>query len=405
MYHGIREERIGTEPIPRQVRKPMKILFSAALAAVTLVVPHVVTPAAAADPIKVGSVLSATGPAAFLGDPEAKTLQLYVEKLNAAGGLLGRKIELVTYDDGSDAAKANGFAKRLIEDDKVDVILGGTTTGATMGMVPLVEKAEVPFISLAGAVVIVEPVKKWVFKTPHTDRMAAEKIFADMKKRGLSKLALISETSGFGQSGRKETIASAAKAGIEIVADETYGPKDTDVTAQLTKIKAQAGVQAILVFGLGQGPAIVTKNIAQLGITLPHYESHGVASEEYIKLAGAAAEGVRLPAAALIVADALPANDPQKPVVTGYAKAYADAFKSEVSTFGGHAYDALMIYGDAVKRAGSTDKAKVRDAIEATKGFVGTGGVVNMSATDHMGLDLSAFRMLEIKGGKWTLVD
>ncbi len=383
----------------------MKTLLSAALAAISLVSPLTFASVQAADPIKIGSVLSATGPAAFLGDPEVKTLQLYVEKLNAAGGIAGRKIELVTYDDASDAAKANGFAKRLIEDDKVDVILGGTTTGATMGMVPLVEKAEIPFISLAGAVVIVEPVKKWVFKTPHTDRMAAEKIFADMKKRGLSKLALLSETSGFGQSGRKETIASAAKAGIEIVADETYGPKDTDVTAQLTKIKGVTGVQAILVFGLGQGPAIVTKNIAQLGLTLPHYESHGVASEEYIKLSGAAAEGVRLPAAALIVADALPASDPQKPIVTGYAKAYTEAFKSEVSTFGGHAYDALMIYADAVKRAGSTDKAKVRDAIEATKGFVGTGGVVNMSATDHMGLDLSAFRMLEIKGGKWTLVD
>ncbi len=383
----------------------MKTMLRAAVAAIPLVLSLGVAPGHAADPIRIGSVLSATGPAAFLGDPEVKTLQLYVERLNAGGGLLGRKLELVTYDDASDAAKANGFGKRLIEDDKVDVVLGGTTTGATMALVPLVEKAEVPFISLAGAVVIVEPVKKWVFKTPHTDRMAAEKIFADMKKRGLTKLALLSETSGFGQSGRKETLAAAPKAGIDIVADETYGPKDTDVTAQLTKIKNVAGVQAILVFGLGQGPAIVTKNIAQLGITLPHYESHGVASEEYIKLAGAAAEGVRLPAAALIVADALPASDPQKPVVTGYAKAYSEAFKSEVSTFGGHAYDALMIYADAVKRAGTTDKAKVRDAIEATKGFVGTGGVVNMSATDHMGLDLSAFRMLEIKGGKWTLVD
>ncbi len=382
----------------------MQKFVKTAVAALSLAAVAAV-PALAADPIKIGSVLSVTGPAAFLGDPEAKTLQLYVEKLNAAGGLLGRKIELVTYDDGSDAAKANGFTKRLIEDDKVDVILGGTTTGATMGMVPLVERAEMPFISLAGAVVIVEPVKKWVFKTPHTDRMAAERVFADMKKRGFSKLALLSETSGFGQSGRKETIAAAAKAGIEIVADETYGPKDTDVTAQLTKIKGIAGAQALLVFGLGQGPAIVTKNIAQLGLKLPHYESHGVASAQYIQLSGDASEGVRLPAAALIVADDLPAADPQKPVVTGYAKAYSEAFKAEVSTFGGHAYDALMIYADAVKRAGGTDKAKVRDAIEATKGFIGTGGVVNMSATDHMGLDVTAFKMLEIKGGKWTLVD
>lgn len=353
--------------------------------------------------IKIGSVLSVTGPAAFLGEPELKTLQLYVERINAAGGVLGRKLALVNYDDGGDANKANGFAKRLIESDDVDLIIGGTTTGATMAMAPLVEKAGMPFISLGGGVVIVEPVKKWVFKTPHTDRMAAEKIFTDMNKRGLKKVALLSETSGFGQSGRKETLAVAAKHGIELVADETYGPKDADMTAQLTKIKGVAGVQAVLVFGLGQGPAVVTKNYAQLGIKLPMYQSHGVASDEYIKLAGKAAEGVRLPAPSLLVADSLPANDPQKPVVTAYRTAYADKYKEDVSLFGGAALDALMIGVDAIKKAGSTDKAKVRDAIEATKGFVGTGGIVNMSATDHMGLDLSAFRMLEIKNGNWTI--
>ena len=147
----------------------------------------------AADPIKIGSVLSVTGPAAFLGDPELKTLQLYVENINKQGGVLGRQLQLVHYDDGSDAGKANGFAKRLIDDDKVDIIVGGTVTGSTMSMIPLVEKAEMPFISLAGAVVIVEPVKKWVFKTPHTDKMAAEKVFSDMKKRGITKIGLISE--------------------------------------------------------------------------------------------------------------------------------------------------------------------------------------------------------------------
>ena len=165
----------------------------------------------AADPIKIGSVLSVTGPAAFLGDPELKTLQMYVDELNKKGGVIGRQLQLVHYDDGSDANKANGFAKRLIDDDKVDILVGGTTTGSTMSMVPLVEKAGVPFISLAGAVVIIEPVKKWVFKTPHTDRMAAEKVFEDMKKRGLTKVALLSETSGFGNSGKKETEAVAAK--------------------------------------------------------------------------------------------------------------------------------------------------------------------------------------------------
>ena len=360
--------------------------------------------AIAAEPIKIGSVLSVTGPAAFLGDPELKTLQMYVEDINKKGGVLGRQLQLVHYDDGSDANKANGFAKRLIDDDKVDILVGGTTTGATMSMAPLVEKAGIPFVSLAGAVVIVEPVKKWIFKTPHTDRMAAEKVFEDMKKRGLTKVALLSETSGFGNSGKKETEGVAGKYGITLVANETYGPKDTDMSPQLTKIKNTAGVQAVFVFGLGQGPAIVTKNYKQLGISLPIYHAHGVASEEFIKLAGPAAEGVRLPAAALLVADKLDAKDPQKPVVTAYTKAYNDKWKNDVSSFGGHAYDGLMIAVDAIKRAKSTDKAAVRDAIEATKGYVGTGGVVNMSATDHMGLDLSAFRLLEIKNGDWSLV-
>ena len=372
-----------------------KLAVGAALALGTLA-------ALAADPIKIGSVLSVTGPAAFLGDPELKTLQMYVEDINKKGGLLGRNLELVHYDDGSDAGKANGFGKRLIDDDKVDIIVGGTTTGATMSMAPLVEKAGVPFISLAGAVVIVEPVKKWVFKTPHTDRMAAEKVFEDMKKRGLTKVALFSESSGFGQSGKKETEAVAGKYGITLVANETYGPKDTDMSPQLTKIRNAPGVQAVFIFGLGQGPAIATKGYKQLGMTLPLYHAHGVASDEFIKLAGPASEGVRLPAAALLIANKLAANDPQKAVAEGYSSAFSAKWKTDVSTFGGHAFDGLMLAVDAIKRAGGTDKAKVRDAIEATKGFVGTGGVVNMSATDHMGLDLSAFRMLEIKNGDWT---
>ncbi len=355
--------------------------------------------AMAADPIKVGSVLSVTGPAAFLGDPELKTLQLYVEDINKKGGVLGRQLQLVHYDDGSDANKANGFAKRLLDDDKVDILIGGTTTGSTMSMVPLAEKSGTPFISLAGAVVIVEPVKKFVFKTPHTDRMAAEKVFEDMKKRGLTKVALFSETSGFGQSGKKETELVAGKYGITLVANETYGPKDTDMSPQLTKIKGAPGVQAVFVFGLGQGPAIVTKNYKQLGITLPLYQSHGVASDEFLKLAGPAAEGVRLPSPAQLIGDKLPAGDPQKPVVTAYDKAYKERYKQDVSTFGGYAYDGLMLAVDAIKHAGGTDKAKVRGAIEATKGYVGSSGKVNMSPTDHMGLDLSSFRMLEVKNG------
>jgi branched-chain amino acid transport system substrate-binding protein len=359
--------------------------------------------AIAAEPIKIGSVLSVSGPAAFLGDPELKTLQMYIEKINAEGGVLGRKLELVHYDDGSDAAKANSFTKRLIESDKVDVLIGGTTTGATMAMAPLVEKASLPFISLAGAVVVIDPVKKWVFKTPHTDRMAAEKVFEDMKKRGISKVGLLSETSGFGASGRKETQAVAAKYGITLVADETYGPKDTDITAQLTRIKSVPGVQAVFVFGLGQGPAVVTKNYGQLGMSaLPMYQSHGVASDEYLKLSGKAAEGVRLPTPALLIANALPAADVQKAIVTSYDKLYKDKYKMDPSTFGGYALDALNLSVDAIKRAGGTDREKVRAALETTKGFVGTTGIFNMTPANHMGLDLSAFRMVEVKNGDWV---
>lgn len=361
-------------------------------------------PVLAQDTIKIGAFLSVTGPAAFLGDPEQKTLELYVEKINAAGGVLGRKLQLVSYDDGGDAEKARTFTKRLIEQDKVDLIVGGSTTGSTMAAAPLVEAAQIPFISLAGAVVIIEPVKKWVFKTPHTDRMACEKVFADMNVRTLSRVALISGTGGFDKSMRAECLKVAPNYKIQVVADETYGAGDTDMTVQLTKIKNTAGVQAVLNPGFGQGPTIVTKNFKQLAVNLPLYQSHGVASKEFIKLSGDASEGVRLPAAALLIAEQLPDTDPQKKIVVGYKQAYETKYQQDVSSFGGHAYDGLMLAVEAIRRAGSTDKAKVRDAIESTKGYVGTGGVVTMSATDHMGLDLNAFRMLEVKNGVWSVV-
>ena len=358
--------------------------------------------ASAQEPIRVGAFLSVTGPAAFLGDPEHKTLEMVVERINTEGGVLGRRLQLFSYDDSGDAEKARTFAKRLLEQDRVDLIVGGSTTGTTMAVVPLVEAAQTPFISLAGAVVIIEPTKKWVFKTPHTDRMACEKIFVDLQARKLSRVALISGSGGFDKSMRAECLKVAPKYSIEVVADETYGAADTDMTAQLTKIRG-SNAQAVLNAGFGQGPAIVTRNYRQVGLALPLYQSHGVASMEYVKLSGAAAEGVRLPAAALLVPDLLAANDRQKPVVSSYKRDYETRYKTDVSTFGGHAYDGLMLAIGAIKRAGSTDKAKVRDALETTQGYVGTGGVVNMSASDHMGLDLNAFLMLEVKNGAWSM--
>ncbi len=359
--------------------------------------------AQAADPIKIGSFLTVTGPASFLGDPELKTLQMYVEELNAKGGVKGRTLELIHYDTGGNAKDAVSFVKRLIKNDKVDLLIGGTTTGDTMAVIPDVEKEGIPFISLAGAVEIIEPVKKWVFKMPHTDRMAVARIFGDLRKRGLTKVALITGDGGFDKSGHAQILKLAPEYGMTLVADESYGNKDTDMTTQLTKIRA-SGAEAIINFGLGQAPAIVTKNIKQLGITLPLYQSHGVASKTFIDLAGDAAEGVRLPAAALVVAEQLPDTDPQKPILLAYKNKY-EAKHGPVSTFGGHAYDGLMIAVEAMERAGGADKAKVRDEIENTKGFIGTAGVFNMSPQDHMGLTLDAFKMVEIRNGHWKIVD
>jgi len=354
--------------------------------------------------IKIGSVLAETGGASFLGDPEAKTLKMLVEKVNAEGGINGEQVKLVIYDSAGDANKARTFAVRLVEDDEVHAVVGGSTSGSTMAMVPVFEENEIPFISLAGAVVIIDPVKQFVFKTPHTDKMACQKIFTDLKARGLNKIALISGTGGFGKSMRGQCQKVAGDFDITILADETYGPKDNDMTPQLTNIKNTKDVQAVVNAGFGQGPAIVTRNYRQLNITIPLYQSHGVASKKYIELAGDAAEGVRLPASALLVADKLPDSDPQKSVVVSYKKAFEDKYDQPVSTFGGHAYDGFMILKEAMERAGSSDPEAVRDEIEKTKDHMGTAGLVNMSAEDHLGLDLTAFRMLEIKDGDWTIV-
>ena len=361
------------------------------------------TSAALAD-IKIGATISETGPASLLGDPEAKTLKLMVDEINAKGGIKGEKIKLIMYDDNADPNKAKSFATRLIEDDQVSVIIGGTTTGTTMAVIPVAEEAKIPFISLAGAIEIIDPVKPYTFKTPHTDRMACEKIFEDMKKRGFTKIGFISGTDGFGASMRTQCLAVADKWGVSIVADETYGPKDTDMTPQLTKIRGVAGLQAILNPGFGGGPAIVTRNYAQLAITQPLYQSHGVASNAFIDLAGAkAAEGVRLPGTALLIGDVLPTSDPQKPVVTAYKAVFEKAANMPVSTFGGYAHDALKIATHAIESAGTKPQA-IRDAIESTKGLVGTTGTYSFSKTDHLGLDLSAFRILEIKNGGWATV-
>ncbi|MCA0962535.1 ABC transporter substrate-binding protein [Salipiger bermudensis] len=372
----------------------------------TLAALGALTGAAQAE-IRLGVSVSATGPAAFLGDPEAKTLEMLVEQLNEEGGINGEEIALTLYDDGGDPNKARTFATRLVEDDEVVAIIGGSTTGTTMSILSVAEDEGIPFISLAGAISIIDPVREFVFKTPHTDRMACEKIFTDMQAQDITRIGMISGTDGFGASMQAQCKDVAGEYGIEIVADETYGPQDADMTPQLTRIRNTDGVQAVLNPGFGQGPAIVTRNVAQLGFEVPLYQSHGVASDAFIELAGAeAAEGLRLPGTALLIADKLAEDDAQYEVVTSYTEAYKAKYDQDVSTFGGYAHDAFALIVDAISRAGdSEDPQAIRDALEETSGLVGTTGTYAFSPEDHLGLDLSAFRMLEIKDGDWLSVE
>lgn len=364
------------------------------------------TAALAAEPIKIGMFLSVTGQMSPMGDPQKRTFDYMIDKVNAQGGVLGRKLEAIIYDDGSEPEKAATFVKRLIDNDKVDLIIGGSGTPTSMAVLGLIERAEIPYMSLGGGTAIGDPVRKWTFKFPQSDRLAAEKVLADLKKRGLTKIALLSENVGFGKSGHDQTLKLAPQYGVEILIDEVYSPKDPDVTPQLTKIRGTAGVQALFIFGTGTGPAVATKNLKQLGLTLPVYQSHGVASKEFLRLVGTAADGTRLPAGAQAVAEQLPASDRQKKVVMDFKKEYEERNKPlEVSPLPGHGLDALMMAVDAFKRAGTTDKAKVRDAIEQTKDFVATTGIYTYSPTDHMGLGLESFKMVEIKNGDWVLVE
>lgn len=355
--------------------------------------------------IRIGATVAETGPASSLGDPAARTLRMIVDEINADGGVLGEQIELTLYDDGGDPNRARTFAIRLIEDDGVQAIIGGSTTGTSMAIIPVVEAEGIPFISLAGGIDIIEPVRPHTFKTPHTDRMACARIFEDMQREEITRIGMISGTDGFGASMRAQCLDIVGDYDIEVIADETYGPSDVDMTPQLTFIRGRQGLEAVLNPGFGQGPAIVTRNFAQLGIEVPLYQSHGVASDAFIDLAGEAAEGVRLPGTALLVADQLPEDDEQYEVVQAYKTLFEERTGSPVSTFGGYAHDAIRLLVDAIERAGTAEPAAVRDALEETEGFVGTTGVFNMGPDDHLGLDEADFRLLEIRDGDWVIID
>lgn len=358
----------------------------------------------AKDTIKIGALVAATGPASFLGDPELKTLELYVEKINAAGGVLGKDLKLVAYDTGANPKKATTFAKRLINQDEVVAIIGGSASGETMAVLPFIKKAKIPLVSMAGSIKIVEPVKKYAFKTPATDRMACQKIFEYLKGKSLTNVALISGNGGFGKSMRGQCKEVSSDYGIKIVADETYGPKDTDMTAQLTKINSDTSVQAVVNPGFGQGPAIVTKNFKQLGMTQTLVQSHGVASKKFIELTGDASEGVIVASPPVVIAGLLDDSNPIKKVALDYIKDYEGKYNAPVSTFGGYAYDALNLVINAIRTANSSEPKAIRDALESTTNYVGLNGMFNMTKKDHLGLDLnSGIKMLVIKNKEWAI--
>ena len=360
--------------------------------------------AQAAEPLKIGAILSVTGPASFLGAPEARTLEMLVAETNKKGGVMGRQVQLIVKDSGASPEKAFSFAKQLIEEEKVFAIIGPSTSGETMKIKGVAEEGKTILMSCAAADAIVDPVAKYVFKTPQKDSDAILKIFEQMKKMKISRIGVLSSNTGFGGSGKGQIEKLAPQHGITIVANEVYDKAASDLTAEVTKIKA-ANVQAIVNWSIEPAQAIVIKNARQIGLKVPIFQSHGFGNIKYVEAAGAAADGVMFPAGRLLVADVLPKSNPQRELLLKYKKDYMSFCSGEeCSTFGGHAYDAYIILMKGIEKAKSTDKEAVRTAIENLRGVVGTAGIFNFSPPDHNGLGLDAVEMLTVKNGKFAIL-
>jgi branched-chain amino acid transport system substrate-binding protein len=357
---------------------------------------------AADNVIKLGAILAVTGPASYLGGPEARTLEMLVADTNKAGGILGKQVQLIIKDSQGSAEKAVSFAKQLVEEEEVLAIIGPSTSGESMSLKGYCDQNETILISCAAAETIVNPVAKWVFKTPQNDAFAAIKIYQTMKSLGITRIGVVVSSSGFGQGGKAQLEKYAPEYGITILISETYDAASTDLTGVLSKVKAQ-NPQAVVNWSVEPAQSLVAKNMRQVGMEQPLFQSHGFGNISYVTAAGKAAEGIIFPCGRLFYAEQLPANHPQKQVLTSYKRAYEAKYKEDASTFGGHAYDAFLVITEALKKAGTVDKYKVRDAIEGIKGLAGTGGVFNFSPTDHNGLTLDAFEMFTVKNGEFVL--
>jgi branched-chain amino acid transport system substrate-binding protein len=371
--------------------------------AVVLVLGLAALAAGAQGTVKIGAILAVTGPASNLGAPEAKTIQMLVEQVNAAGGLAGRRIELVLKDSGASPEKAISFARQLIEEEEVLAILGPSTSGESLKIKDVCQEGRTILLSCAAAEAIVNPVLKWVFKTPQNDAFAAQWIYRYLKERGLTRIGVVASNTGFGNGGKAQLEKYAPEFGIQVLIAEVYDKEATDLTSVLTKLKARE-VQAVVNWSIEPAQSLVAKNLRQLGMTVPLLQSHGFGNIRYVEAAGQAAEGIVFPCGRLLVAEVLPQGHPQKELLLAYKKQYESRFGEEVSTFGGHAYDAFTILAEAVRRSGSVEPERVRDAIEGLKGFAGTAGVFSFSPGDHNGLDMGSFEMLTVKGGKFVLL-
>ncbi len=351
---------------------------------------------------KIGAILSITGRASPIGQPEKETVELLQEQINKAGGINGHKVEIIVEDDAGDETKAVMAAKKLLNKDNVLAVVGPSLSGTTLAIVKLFEESQTPMVSCAASVKITDPVQKWIFQVALTDRYSIPNILRYLESKGIKKIAFISDSNAYGQSGLAEMENTAPQKGFEIVAKETFGGEDTDMTPQLTRIKG-TDAQAVVCWGTNPGPAVITRNMKQLKMTIPLIQSQGVANAKYIELSGDAANGVVMPAGRMIVTAQLAENDPQKPILLEYQKAFEAKYKKTPDHYGGHAYDAVKLIFKALEKVGP-DKALIRDEIEKTTNFVGIDGIFNYSATNHNGLSEDSFEMVQIVDGKWTIL-
>jgi len=361
------------------------------------------------EPIKIGAFFALSGPAAAIGTPTKLVAEMVTEKINKEGGINGRQIELVIGDTESDAAKAATIAKKFIHSDKVAAIIGPTRTDTGMAVKKIVEEAAMPtFMTVGGDPVIMGGEKfgsfNYVFKSPQRSSTAVKRVYQYLKDKKMTKVALLTATDSFGKDGARWLEKLAPEFGLKIVASESFGDKDTDMTAQLTKIK-NAKPDAIVCWTIGPAGAIVSKNKVQLGIKTPLFQCHGLPDPKYIELAGKAAEGDRMPSTKLMAVEELSGTDPQKAVIMEFIKLYKEKGYDKqfpINTHSGYAWDAIMIVAKAMDKAG-TDPKKLKEAIETTKGYVGVSGIYNLTPEDHNGLDVDSMVIVEVKDGKFVM--